>query len=92
MGADVFCKAFIRAMAHIQAAKIHSYRQRWTFFEPACNDLHRHPTVLGNLEGWVSGRERPGYHTPARADIDSTKQYQIRKNSGPPAEGGRTLR
>ena len=38
-------------MAHIQAAEIHSYRQRKTFFEAACNGLHRHPHCLVHFGG-----------------------------------------
>jgi hypothetical protein len=41
--ADVFRDAFVRSMAHVQAAEVHSYCQRDAFFRPVCQSLHKTP-------------------------------------------------
>ncbi len=46
VGAYVFRKALLRAMADIQTAEIHSYCQGNAFFRPARNRLHQRPHCL----------------------------------------------
>lgn len=43
VAADVFRDAFMCAVAHIQAAEVHSYYQRDAFFRPVRQSLHNTP-------------------------------------------------
>jgi hypothetical protein len=54
MATDVFRDTFMRTMAHIQAAEVHSYCQRDAFFRPVYQSLHKTPLQVHITGGWVS--------------------------------------
>jgi hypothetical protein len=65
VGAYVFRNALVSAVAKIEAAEIHSYREGKTWFKSRCNGLHGTPPLASVIPmGLVSGWERRTNYTP----------------------------
>jgi hypothetical protein len=79
--AYVLGETFLRTMAHVQAAEIHSYGEGNAFFEPACNALHETPLEsCTDWEGWVFEGGNDSSHNTLDSSVINK---DFRKSSGP---------